>query len=86
MIRPLGHIVVVGRGGGVFEFKHNSLPYGAMMSTTFGGNKLELMELIGLAEAGYIKPHITRFSLEDVEKAYDMLEKGMIQGRGVVVP
>ncbi len=86
MIRPLGHIVVVGRGPGAFEFKHNAMPYGAILSTTFGGSKLELMELIGLAESGYIKPHITRFSLDDVGKAYEMLEKGEIQGRGVIIP
>ena len=86
MIRPLGHIVAVGRGGGVFEFKHNTMPYGAMLSTTFGGSKQELMELIGLAEAGYIKPHITKFKLDEVEKAYEMLAKGEIQGRGVVIP
>ena len=86
MIRPLGHIVAVGRGPGVFEFKHNAMPYGAMISTTFGGTKAELMELIGLAESGYIKPHITKFSIDEVEKAYDMLAKGEIQGRGVIIP
>jgi len=86
MIRPAGHIVAVGRGGGVFEFRHNAMPYGATLSTTFGGTKAELMELIGLAEAGYIRPHITKFKLGEVEKAYDMLEKGEIQGRGVIIP
>jgi propanol-preferring alcohol dehydrogenase len=86
MIRPLGHIVAVGRGGGSFEFKHNAMPYGAMISTTFGGTKAELMELIGLAEAGYIKPHLTKFSIDEVDKAYEMLAKGEIQGRGVIIP
>ena len=86
MIRPVGQIVVVGRGPGVFEFKHNAMPYGATLSTTFGGTKAELMELIGLAETGYIKPHIMRFNLDEVEKAYELLEKGEIQGRGVVIP
>jgi propanol-preferring alcohol dehydrogenase len=86
MIRPLGHIVAVGRGPGVFEFKHNAMPYGAMISTTFGGTKAELMELIGLAEAGYIKPHITKFGIDEVDKAYKLLEQGKIQGRGVIIP
>jgi propanol-preferring alcohol dehydrogenase len=86
IIRPLGHIVAVGRGPGIFEFKHNAMPYGAILSTTFGGSKLELMELIGLAESGYIKPHLTKFKLEEVTRAYEMLEKGEIQGRGVVIP
>jgi propanol-preferring alcohol dehydrogenase len=86
MIKPLGHIVVVGRGPGSFEFKHNAMPYGATLSTTFGGTKAELMELIGLAESGYIKPHITKFKLDEVDKAYKMLANGEIQGRGVIIP
>jgi len=86
MIRPLGHIVVIGRGPGVFEFTHQAMPYGAFLSTTFGGSKAELMELIGLSEAGYIKPHITKFKLDKVEKAYGMLAKGEIKGRGVIIP
>jgi propanol-preferring alcohol dehydrogenase len=86
MIRPLGHNVVVGRGGGTFEFRHNSMPYGATMSTTFGGSKFELMELVELARAGKVKAHITRFALDDVAEAYALLEAGKIQGRGVIVP
>jgi propanol-preferring alcohol dehydrogenase len=86
MIRPLGHVVLVGRGGGVFEYKHNSLPYGATMSTTFGGSKFELIELIALAKAGKVKAHITKFKLDEIEEAYKLLEAGKIQGRGVIVP
>jgi propanol-preferring alcohol dehydrogenase len=86
VIRPLGHIVVVGRGHGTFEFKDHALPYGAAMSTTFGGSKLELMHLVALAEAGVIKPHVTRYSLSEVETAFEMLRKGEIVGRVVVVP
>jgi len=86
MIKPLGHVVVVGRGGGVFEYKHNSLPYGATMSTTFGGSKFELIELIELAKQGKVKAHITKFKLDDVERAYKLLEEGKIQGRGVIIP
>jgi len=86
MIRPLGHVVVVGRGPGVFDFTHHAMPYGAMLSTTFGGSKAELMELIGLAEAGLIAPHTTRFALDDVEVALQKLAAGEITGRAVVVP
>jgi propanol-preferring alcohol dehydrogenase len=86
MIKPLGHIVLVGRGTGVFEYKHNSLPYGATMSTTFGGSKYELIELINLAKEGKVEAHITEFKLDDIEHAYKLLEEGKIQGRGVIVP
>jgi len=86
VIRPLGHIVVVGRGRGAFEFKDRALPYGAVMSTTFGGSKLELMHLAALAEAGRIEPHITRYRLSEVDTAFDKLRKGEIAGRAVVIP
>jgi propanol-preferring alcohol dehydrogenase len=86
MIRPVGHIVVVGRGHGMFRFYPQAMPYGATLSTTFGGGKFELMELIHLAESGCVKPHITRYSLDDVEMAFDKLSKGEINGRAVIVP
>ncbi len=44
------------------------------------------MELIELAQQGVIKAHITRFSLDEVEEAYRLLEEGKIQGRGVIIP
>jgi propanol-preferring alcohol dehydrogenase len=86
MIKPLGHIVVVGRGSGSFDFRHNAMPYGATISTTFGGSKFELMELIELAQRGVIKAHITKFALDEVDEAYRLLEEGKIQGRGVIIP
>ncbi len=86
IIRPLGHIVVVGRGQGSFEFKDRALAYGAAMSTTFGGSKLELIQLVALAEAGIINPHITRYPLSEVETAFEKLRKGEIVGRAVIVP
>jgi propanol-preferring alcohol dehydrogenase len=86
IIRPLGHIAVAGRGQGSFEFKDRALPYGAIMSTTFGGSKRELMELIALAEAGKIQPHVTPFPLSQVEIALEKLKQGEITGRAVIIP
>jgi len=86
LIRPLGHIVVVGRGPGAFELRDRALPYGAILSTTFGGSKLELIELVALAEAGVIAPHVTRYPLSDVQRAFDKLRAGEIVGRAVIVP
>lgn len=86
LIRPLGQIVVVGRGHGVFEFKDRALPYGAFISTTFGGNRRELMELVALAEAGKIAPHVTRYPLSEVQHALEKLKRGEIVGRAVLVP
>ena len=86
IVRPLGQIVVVGRGQGSFEFSHHSLPYGAAISTTFGGSKIELIHLVALAEAGHIRPHITRYPLSEVEIAFEKLRRGEIVGRAVIIP
>ncbi len=86
MIRPLGHIVVVGRGKGSFPLRHDSLPYGATLSTTFGGSRAELQELVTLAKQGIIRPHVTTFPLSQVAEAFQALVEGKIRGRAVVVP
>ena len=86
VIRPLGQIVVAGRGQGHLEYKHNAMVYGASISTTFGGSKLELMHLVALAEAGKIHSEITRYDLSDVQAAVDDLRAGKIVGRAVVIP
>jgi propanol-preferring alcohol dehydrogenase len=86
MIRPMGHIVMVGRGTGDFAFNHRSIPYGAKISTTFGGSKSELAELIALTREGKIRPHISRYPLADVDAILQRLADGEIQGRAVIVP
>lgn len=86
VIRPVGHIVVVGRGLGAFEFKDQALPYGARMSTSFAGSKEELMQLIALAEKGTIEAHITKYPLSEVQLAFNKLRDGEIVGRAVIVP
>ncbi len=85
-IGPLGHIVVAGRGSGIFEYTNGTLPYGAMLSTTFGGSRRELLELVSLAEAGRIQTRITRFPLEDTVHAFESLDRGEIRGRAVIIP
>lgn len=84
IISSLGHIVVVGRGDGVFHFKHNSMPYGAFLSTTFGGTKGELVELINLLKMGAIEPVIEKYQLNEVELAFEKLKKGEVKGRAVI--
>lgn len=86
VIRPLGHIVVVGRGGGSINFSPRGLPYGACISATFGGSKLELMELLALAEDGKVSCKIECHPLSQVETVFDKLRRDEIFGRAVIVP
>jgi propanol-preferring alcohol dehydrogenase len=86
VIRPLGHIVVVGRAGGSIDFGTQGLPYGACISSTYGGSKLELMELLELAEGKQIACHIERHPLSRIDAVFDKLRRNEIVGRAVVVP
>jgi propanol-preferring alcohol dehydrogenase len=86
LISPLGEIVVVGRGRGGFTFQDRCIPYGATISTTFGGSKAELIDLIALAESGKIRPHLVRMPLSRIEEAFTQLAAGTLSGRAVIFP
>ncbi len=86
VIRALGHIVVVGRGGGSIDFGREGLPYGCCISSTYGGSKSELMELLALAEGGRIECLIERHPLSRVDAVFDKLRRHEIVGRAVIVP
>ena len=86
VIRPLGHLTVVGIGGGSFGFSFFTLPYEVSLASTYWGSLPELMEVIALAEAGRIRAHVQRFSLDEAPRAYEEMAAGRLHGRAVVVP
>lgn len=50
------------------------------------GNYNELREVIELLKDGKIKSNTTKFNLDDVNKAINLLKEGQIVGRGVLIP
>jgi alcohol dehydrogenase, propanol-preferring len=85
--RQLGHITVVGVGGGTLAFSFMRVPLQCSVSTTYYGTKNELMEVIALAQAGKLRAEIEFFNLDQAgEAAYRRLRRGDIQGRAVIVP
>jgi propanol-preferring alcohol dehydrogenase len=84
--RSLGHVTVVGIGGGTYPFSFFTVPYEATMATTYWGSIPELTEVIALAERGLIRAEIERVSLDQAAHAYERLAAGEISGRVVVVP
>jgi len=85
-LRRMGRIVTVGIGGGVFPYAFGAVPQGASLITTLGGSVSELAEVVALAEAGRVKPHIERFPLDRVTEVYDKLRANEISGRAVLIP
>jgi propanol-preferring alcohol dehydrogenase len=85
-LRRRGRIVIVGIGGGTYPLGYTSIPPGASIMTTLGGSNAELAEVVALAEAGRLRPHTTKFSLDEAPEVFKNLHAGKISGRAVLVP
>lgn len=84
--RVLGHLTIVGIGGGALPVNFSSPRNECSVSSPFWGSIPELMEVVSLAQTGKIKMLIEHFPLEQAAKAYDLLHDGKIQGRAVILP
>jgi propanol-preferring alcohol dehydrogenase len=84
--RSLGHLTVVGIGGGTLPLGFFTVPYELSVATTYWGSIPELIEVIALARAGKIRAHVQQFSLDDAASAYERMRAGELHGRAVVVP
>jgi len=85
-LRYMGRVVLVGIGGGVLPVSYTTLPKGSSLMTVLGGSTRELAEVVALAEAGKVKPHIQRFPLDQVDTVYKQLQANEIAGRAVLIP
>ncbi len=85
-VRTLGHLTIVGLGGGTLPVNFFGVPYEASVATTYWGSLPELMDVITLARQGHIRAHVTEFALSDAVSAYDRLRKGELRGRAVIRP
>ncbi len=64
-----------------FPFVRTELSY----LGSFWGNHLDLVEVLGLAEAGLMKHNVTRGKLEDINENLEALGHGDIVGRQFIV-
>jgi propanol-preferring alcohol dehydrogenase len=86
MARVLGHLTIVGLGGGALPVNFFSPPHECSVASPFWGSIPELMEVVSLAQAGKIKMLVEHFPLERAGEAYQLLHDGKIQGRAVITP
>jgi propanol-preferring alcohol dehydrogenase len=84
--RVLGHVTIVGLGGGALPVNFNSPAKECSVASPYWGSIPELMEVISLAQAGKIKMLVEHFPLEHASEAYHLLHDGKIQGRAVILP
>jgi propanol-preferring alcohol dehydrogenase len=84
--RVLGHVTIVGLGGGALPVNFNSPAKECSVASPYWGSIPELMEVVSLAQAGKIKMLVEQFPLERASEAYHLLHDGKIQGRAVILP
>jgi propanol-preferring alcohol dehydrogenase len=84
--RVLGHVTIVGLGGGALPVNFYSLPHECSVASPYWGTITELMEVVSLAQAGKIQMLVEYFPLERAGEAYQLLHDGKIQGRAVITP
>lgn len=84
--RPLGHLTIVGIGGGTLPVSFFGIAYEVSVATTYWGTLPELFEVISLAVAGKVQATVHRYSLDDALHAYSALHEGTLEGRAVIVP
>jgi len=86
LARQGGDLIVIGAAAGSISWNFYTLPYEVNLTTSFWGTLPELHEVIAMAQRGLITPHVQRFALEDGMQAYELMEKGQLSGRAVIVP
>jgi propanol-preferring alcohol dehydrogenase len=84
--RTLGDLTLVGIGGGTLPFSFFSPAYEVSVQTTYWGGRTELVEVLGLAARGLLKPKVTAFTLDEAPAVYEQLRAGKLEGRAVIVP
>lgn len=84
--RVLGHLTIVGLGGGALPVNFHSPQKECSVASPFWGSIPELLEVVRLAQAGKIKMLVEHFPLERAAEAYQLLHDGKIKGRAVIVP
>ncbi|MET9452810.1 NAD(P)-dependent alcohol dehydrogenase [Streptomyces cinerochromogenes] len=84
--RTLGHVTIVGLGGGALPVNFSSPPHECSVASPYWGYLPELMEVITLAQQKKIKMLVEHFPLERADEAYRLLHDGKIRRRAVITP
>ncbi|MFG2881125.1 NAD(P)-dependent alcohol dehydrogenase [Streptomyces sp. NPDC048297] len=84
--RTLGHVTIVGIGGGALPVNFLSPPHECSVASPYWGYIPELMEVITLARQGKVTMLVEHFPLDRAAEAYRLLHEGKIKGRAVITP
>jgi propanol-preferring alcohol dehydrogenase len=86
-----GRVMLVGLAGGTLPVRPvadqpPTLPLETSVEIPFWGTRAELQEVIALGRVGLLQADVQIFPLDRAPEAYDLLRRGEIHGRAVIVP
>ncbi|MEH0846105.1 NAD(P)-dependent alcohol dehydrogenase [Micromonospora sp. CPCC 205711] len=86
-----GRLLLVGLGGGTLPVRPvadepPTMPLETSVVIPFWGTRAELQEVIALGRVGLLNADVQIFPLDRAPEAYDLLRRGEIHGRAVIVP
>jgi propanol-preferring alcohol dehydrogenase len=81
-----GNLKVIGVGGGTLPIRFPEMPRDCSVSIPYAGTISDQREVVRLAEAGLITPHVTTIGYEAMEESYRIMKEGKLQGRFVLTP
>ncbi|MEU5531629.1 NAD(P)-dependent alcohol dehydrogenase [Micromonospora chersina] len=86
-----GQVLLVGLASGTLPVRPvadepPTVPLETAVQVPFWGTRAELQEVIALARSGQLQADVQTFPLADAPEAYEMLRRGEIHGRAVIVP
>lgn len=86
-----GQVLLVGLAGGTLPVRPvadapPTLPLETSVEVPFWGTRAELREVIALARDGVLRADVQTFPLAEAPEAYDLLRRGEVHGRAVIVP
>jgi propanol-preferring alcohol dehydrogenase len=84
--RAKAELIMLGLGGGTLPFAFGAVPWECALDFTYWGSRAELVEVLALARAGRIKPHVELFALDRAPEVYERMRAGTLAGRAVVQP
>lgn len=88
ILRKRGNLILVGLFGGKVDLSLVTVPMKAItIQGAYTGNYNDMLELLGLAQRGLIKPTVSKkYSLSDANAALEDLRARKIIGRAVINP
>jgi alcohol dehydrogenase, propanol-preferring len=82
---PLGSVGIVGAGGGTAHVSWSSIARECELFIPQNGNLSDLREVVAMARSGAVKLYSELFAFDQLEDAYELLRRGELRGRAVVI-